>query len=181
MRPLLMPSAGERFGRLVVEGPGPALKSGNRSISCICDCGTHVPAASLSQVLAGKTSSCGCRARESAAAINYRHGESTNRTNSVELSIWYGMLDRCRNPNNRAWESYGGRGIEVRFRAFEDFLAEIGRRPSPRHSVDRIRNEGHYEVGNVRWATPSEQARNRRKKRPHTRLKKDGTRQLRLI
>ena len=68
---------------------------------------------------------------------------------------------RCTNPNVKSWTDYGGRGIEFRFTSFEQFFAHIGPRPTPKHSVDRIENNGNYEVGNVRWATRSEQEKNK--------------------
>jgi hypothetical protein len=74
------------------------------------------------------------------------------------------MLTRCRNPRNARYKDYGGRGITVceAWRSFEAFLADMGRRPSPAHSLDRRENDGNYEPGNCRWATPEEQANNRR-------------------
>jgi hypothetical protein len=68
--------------------------------------------------------------------------------------------NRCRNPKSKVYKYYGGRGIEFRFDSFEDFYAHIGPRPSRKHSLERIDNEGHYEKGNVRWATATEQAQN---------------------
>lgn len=78
--------------------------------------------------------------------------------------VWATMLARCRNPNNAAWALYGGRGIVVceRWLSFESFRADMGDRPSPTHSLDRIDPNGNYEPGNVRWSTPTEQANNRR-------------------
>lgn len=69
---------------------------------------------------------------------------------------------RCNNPNNAGYSYYGGRGIEFRFKDFDEFISELGERPSDGHSLDRIDNDGHYEKGNVRWATKSEQMNNRR-------------------
>ena len=69
---------------------------------------------------------------------------------------------RCTEPSNRGWKYYGGRGIEFRFSSFAEFMEELGDKPSPRHSLDRIDNDGHYERGNVRWATMPDQSRNRR-------------------
>lgn len=94
-----------------------------------------------------------------------RHGEAANRRASIEYSAWQEMRARCRNPSHAAYRHYGGRGITVcdAWReSFEAFLADMGRRPSPDHSLDRIDNDGNYEPGNVRWATRERQARNRR-------------------
>lgn len=77
------------------------------------------------------------------------------------------MKQRCFNPNNKDYRLYGARGISVcdKWRkSFELFLEDVGRRPSPSHSLDRRENNGNYEPGNVRWATPTEQVRNSRRK-----------------
>lgn len=88
--------------------------------------------------------------------------------NSPEYTAWAGMLQRCRNPKNAAYPDYGGRGITVcdAWRdSFEAFYADLGPRPSARHSIDRIDNDGNYEPGNCRWATAKEQNRNTRRAR----------------
>lgn len=81
-------------------------------------------------------------------------------------STWRGMIRRCHDPRTSAFDGYGGRGIRVcdRWRhSFETFLSDVGPRPSPKHSIDRFPdNDGNYEPGNVRWATPKEQSNNRR-------------------
>jgi hypothetical protein len=79
-----------------------------------------------------------------------------------------GMKQRCLNQNNKRYEDYGGRGISVCDRwlhSFENFLADVGRKPGLGYSIDRINNDGNYEPGNCRWATKLEQSRNRRKYR----------------
>jgi hypothetical protein len=75
------------------------------------------------------------------------------------------MLSRCNNPNHKSFKHYGGRGIEVHLNwfSYENFLRDMGRRPSPKHSLDRINNEGDYEKENCRWATASEQNKNTRR------------------
>ncbi len=86
-----------------------------------------------------------------------------------EHAAWSHMIQRCCNPDNPGYPEYGARGIRVcnRWReSFEAFLADVGIAPSRRHSLDRFPDqEGNYEPGNVRWATPSEQNRNRRSNR----------------
>ena len=80
-----------------------------------------------------------------------------------EYRSYNSAKNRCTNPNNAAYKNYGGRGIEFRFRSFDEFLRCLGRRPTLEYTLDRYPdNNGHYEVGNVRWCTRKEQAQNRR-------------------
>ena len=89
-------------------------------------------------------------------------------TETLTYKIWENMIQRCANPNHTAWEWYGGRGIQVcdRWRdSFLAFLEDMGPRPGPELSIDRIDNDGNYEPGNCRWATQNQQVRNSRRNR----------------
>lgn len=167
---------GSRFGRLTVERFAGIRKK--RSYWAVrCECGNAGLATAIT-LNGGHTRSCGCLLSETNAArniANATHGE--NGHNSPEYRSWTAMKSRCNNPNATKYELWGGRGIEVCARwdaSFEAFLEDMGRRPSPRHSLDRINSNGNYEPGNCRWATPEEQNRNRRQMKP--RRRKDGGR-----
>lgn len=95
------------------------------------------------------------------------HGASGRESRGPEYIAWQNMRARCNRPTHPRFYDYGGRGITVapEFDYFPNFLAAVGLRPSSRHSLDRIDNEGNYEPGNVRWATTAEQAANKRVRR----------------
>jgi hypothetical protein len=92
-------------------------------------------------------------------------------------SVWLTMRSRCNSPRHPNWRHYGGRGIAVceRWNSYELFAADMGPKPSPKHSIERIDNDGNYEPLNCRWATQKEQLRNRR---TTVRLVIDGTEHL---
>jgi hypothetical protein len=90
---------------------------------------------------------------------------------SPEYRVYQVAKDRCTNPNSQRWHSHGARGIKFLFSSFSEFYAELGPRPSTDFSLERMNNNGNYEVGNVKWATRSEQQKN---KRPFTHLVRHG-------
>ena len=155
-----------RFGRLTVleEGEGvPSPGNGTlRRALCRCDCGTE-KLFYVGNLKKGASLSCGCRTREVNRDLRLRHGESARKRVAPEYRVWSHIIGRCENPNDTAYHNYGGRGISVcrRWReSYEAFLSDVGRRPSDRHSIDRIDNDGDYKPGNVRWATSAQQMRN---------------------
>ncbi len=98
-------------------------------------------------------------------AVNGRFQSTHGMRHTSEYNIYHKAKDRCNNPNDKRYKDYGGRGIEFRFHSFQEFFAEVGYKPTPKHSIDRINVNGHYEIGNVKWSTHLEQARNTRNNR----------------
>lgn len=155
---------GKRFGRLTVTGFAKRDRHGHASWFCNCSCGNNT-IVHISNLASGHTQSCGCLMSEVIAA-RLRHGD-TREKRTPEYRIWTSMIQRCINPNVRKYPNYGGRGIKVcdRWRySYQNFLADIGRRPSSKFSIDRINNDGNYEPGNCHWATAKEQRANQRKR-----------------
>jgi len=155
---------GQMFNRWTVIGD--AIDGGNnlKYWLCQCECGTERRVRHY-VLMAGKSRSCGCFQREDLGARKLKHGYAAGGTIRPEYSAWESMIARCTKPNVRMYPHYGGRGIAVCERwmeSFENFIADMGDRPSGKHSLDRIKNDLGYEPGNCRWALPETQQTNRR-------------------
>jgi hypothetical protein len=149
----------QRFGRLTARWPA-GVRCAQIVWLCSCDCG-RLKLIEGQSLRYGHSKSCGCLSAELTRVRNRIHGQ----TATPEHKSFSSARGRCTNSNDAAWKNYGGRGIEFRFTSFNQFFAELGPKPTPRHTLDRINNDGHYEPGNVRWATRKQQALNQRKRR----------------
>ena len=160
---------GKKCGHLDVLADAGPDKRGQRQFLCRCICGNTVTV-SGNKLRNGHTKSCGCLVVAALAERCLVHGCARRGALTPEHISWDSMLARCSNPRNDAYADYGGRGIAVcaRWQKFENFLADMGLRPSQKHSIDRINNDGNYEPGNCRWATPTQQARNHRTRKDNT-------------
>lgn len=154
----LIDLTGRKFGRLKVLQRG-VLKNGHIQWDCVCDCGILV-SVNGSNLRTDHTQSCGCLFGYVQSEVHGTHHE----TGSVEHVAWKHIIGRCHNPKNRAFKWYGARGLTVckRWRKYENFLADMGRKPSPKHSIERRNNNLGYRPSNCVWATATEQANNRR-------------------
>jgi len=159
-----MSLVGKKFGRLTALKEVDRDRHDQRMWLCRCDCDVE-KVVGQNQLRSGKTQSCGCLQKDTMRAIRTTHGDTVGAKPCAEYRAWRGMLSRCTLPNHPKYPSYGGRGIRVDdrwARSYESFLEDMGRRPSPQHSVDRKDVNGHYEPGNCQWATAKTQGRNRR-------------------
>lgn len=148
---------GKTFNRLTVIR---TVKRGACTlVECQCLCG-EIVIAEPKRVRIGRIKSCGCYSREKVSERFTKHGLSTN----YIYRVWQSMISRCTKPKFSYYHLYGGRGITVceRWRKFENFVADMGMRPSSEHSLDRIDNDGNYEPSNCRWATRLQQNNNKR-------------------
>lgn len=152
----------QRFGRLLVIEPSGTDRFRQIKYKCACDCGNvcFVLAGNLKK---GNSKSCGCARQETCSkrmsVLNRKHGK----TNTKVWRTWKGILERTTKQYSQHYRRYGANGIGLYkdWHDFQSFLNYIGNPPSEHHSIDRIDNSKGYEPGNVRWATPKEQARNR--------------------
>lgn len=159
-----MPAAkditGQRFGRLVAIRPIKGkLGKRQRQWFCLCDCG-NANTLNTNVLLSGISRSCGCFQIEARIDNNTTHDQSK----TSEYSAWQNMKRRCDNVSSRSYPNYGGRGIayDARWSIFENFIADLGPKPTRAHTLERINNELHYGPTNCVWETRKVQARNRR-------------------
>lgn len=149
---------GKKFNRLTVIDV--IIDNGRTRFVCKCDCG-KITKPHACAVRSGQSKSCGCLISESNIKRNTTHGM----TGTITHKSWINMINRCHTKSSTNYHKYGGIGISVcdKWReSFEQFYKDMGPRPSKKHSIDRIDNDGNYEPGNCRWATASMQILNRR-------------------
>ena len=169
MQPLSL--EGQTFGRLTVLSRAHKNKQENWTWLCKCECGNQ-KILSGDSLRSGKGKSCGCLRLVVCAKMhagNITHGDWIGGKPSAEIKIWCAIQQRCLNPKHRAYHRYGGRGIKIcrRWRKFENFLADMGRRPPGIHgkrakyTIDRMDNDKGYYKRNCKWATMKEQATHR--------------------
>lgn len=157
--------SGQVFGKLTVITRDWAHEGNHAYWLCRCACGN--PASVTSNALrTGATTSCGCVRRQVVTERSTKHGLIPRSADHRTYNSWHAMLRRCYDPEHPQYADWGGRGIRVcaRWHEYPNFLADMGTRPTGR-TLDRKDNEGDYEPGNCRWATPKEQQANRRNSR----------------
>lgn len=152
---------GQRFGRLLVMSLTRDEK-GRRAWICRCDCGKDF-LTYAGRLKHGNPRSCGCGVILATIARSTSHGQSRRGQKTPEYRAWRNMVNRCHDEANAAYHNYGGRGILVCERWRHDyaaFFADMGPKPSSKHTIDRTDNSKGYEPDNCRWATRKQQMRN---------------------
>jgi hypothetical protein len=156
--------SGKVFGRLTAVSSAGSTSARVAKWVCHCSCGSVLEVRS-SDLVSGNTKSCGCLHRDRTRSKNTRHGETSGRNVSPEYLAWLSMRVRTTNTSAPGAKDYALRGITVCpswENSFKQFLDDMGRKPSQKHSLDRVDNSLGYSKENCRWATASEQNRNKR-------------------
>jgi hypothetical protein len=151
------------FGRLTVLGYIGKNKKGRSVWLCECDCGNYVSVVGYS-LEGNNTTSCGCYWKEKQKDRNFKHGQAVTCQKTKVYAAWRSIINRCYNETFYYYKNYGGRGITIAQEWRNDFIsfyAHVGDPPSNKHSIDRIDNDKGYIPGNLRWATASQQSKNR--------------------
>jgi hypothetical protein len=171
-------NTGDTFNRLTVE----SVVLHPRRYKCQCICGNH-NIVSASDLVNGRIKSCGCLQREAAARRFLKHGATSRLLNgskrqSAEYVVWQGMMARCRPSNASKFRHHAGRGITVcdRWHSFESFILDMGQRPYPKATIERINNDIGYQPDNCRWASWTDQANNKQTSKRYTVNGVTGTR-----
>lgn len=151
-----------KFGRWTVVDFSHRDKRGSAFWLCRCECGKEKRIYG-SELIRGRTRSCGCLIADTARENNTKHGMSAH----PAYWVWRSMRDRCRLPTHQAWHNYGGRGIRVckRWDKFQNFWADMGEAYAPGLTLERLDNDGDYCLKNCSWVTMKEQSNNKRTNR----------------
>lgn len=157
---------GKKFHNLLVVKRLGSNGDGKTTWLCVCDCGKEKEVVGT-ELKNNRVKSCGCLTGKLISEAKIKHGASCRDNTTIEYKAWSNMKDRCLNEKNKAYKNYGGRGIKICekwINSFEQFVSDMGHRMTSEQSLDRIDNDGDYEPINCRWATNSEQNRNKRTK-----------------